>query len=175
MADFRVLGVGHTSFTVSDIERSVAMFRQLLGFELVDQAYGVPAVTESLTGIAGAQIKLAFLCAPDGHVIELIQYVTLGQYVRPAPGGRVEARPCDPGFAHIALNVDDLDAAVRAARAMGLELYNRIAALATEGAEGARAAYLKDWDGVTIEFMEWPDAAPALLRRRRAHRPDAVS
>ena len=169
MADFRVLGVGHTSFTVSDIERSVAMFRQLLGFELADQTDGVPAVTEALTGIAGAQIKLAFLCAPDGHVIELIQYV------RPAPGTKVEARPCDPGFAHIAVNVDNLDAAVGAAQAMGLELYNRVTALASEGAEGTRAAYLKDWDGVTIEFMEWPDAAPALLRRRRAHRPDAVT
>jgi len=154
MAGFRVLGFGHTSFTVSDIQWSVTMFRQLFGFELTDKTDGVPAVTEALTGIADAQIKLGFLCAPDGPVIERIQYIRLGQYVRPTPDGKVEARPCDPGFAHIAVNVDDLDAAVRAAQAMDLELYNRVAALASQGAEGARAAYLKDWDGVTIEFME---------------------
>jgi catechol 2,3-dioxygenase-like lactoylglutathione lyase family enzyme len=37
---FRVLGTNHTSFTVSDLERSIGFWRDCLGCELISKAPG---------------------------------------------------------------------------------------------------------------------------------------
>ena len=50
-----------------------------------------------------------------GHSIELIEYKA------PAQRGRVDARPCDAGFAHIAFDVDDVDAVLEAVRPHGVD------------------------------------------------------
>jgi catechol 2,3-dioxygenase-like lactoylglutathione lyase family enzyme len=73
---FRVLGTNHTSFTVSNLERTLGFFRDCLGFELISKAPRDPALANK---------------------------------------GAVKARPCDTGFAHVAFNVDDAEAAVAAA------------------------------------------------------------
>lgn len=38
MKAFRVLGTNHTSFTVSSLDRTIAFFRDCLGFDLVSRA-----------------------------------------------------------------------------------------------------------------------------------------
>ena len=70
---FRVLGTNHTSFTVSNLERTLAFWRECLGFELVSKAPRDPALTSRITGVEGADLVIAFLKAP-GHTIELIEY-----------------------------------------------------------------------------------------------------
>jgi hypothetical protein len=90
---FRILGTNHTSFTVSDVERTVGFMRDCLGFELISKAPRDPALVSRITGVAGADMMIAFMKAP-GHTLELIQY--LG----PAARGAIQARPCDTGFAH---------------------------------------------------------------------------
>jgi catechol 2,3-dioxygenase-like lactoylglutathione lyase family enzyme len=92
---FRVLGTNHTSFTVSNLDRTLAFFRECLGFELISKAPRDPALTSRITGVEGADLMIAFLKAP-GHTIELIEYRA------PANKGAVRARPCDTGFAHVA-------------------------------------------------------------------------
>ena len=73
---FRVLGTNHTSFTVSNLDRTLGFFRDCLGFELISKA---------------------------------------------ANKGAVKARPCDTGFAHVAFNVDDAEAALAAAERYGVK------------------------------------------------------
>ena len=55
---------------------------------------------------------IAYVRGP-GHSIELIEYLA------PADRGKVESKPCDTGFAHVAYDVDDLDAAMAAAAEHG--------------------------------------------------------
>ncbi len=43
--------VNHTSFTVSDLDRSIAFYRDLLGMELMSLAGRDPAFVEKVTGI----------------------------------------------------------------------------------------------------------------------------
>ena len=69
---FRILGTNHTSFTVSDLERTLAFLRDCLGFELVSKAPRDPALVSRITGVAGAEVTIAFLRAP-GHTLELIE------------------------------------------------------------------------------------------------------
>ncbi len=110
MSDFHVLSTNHTSFTVSNLDRSIAFFTEVLGFELLNRAPRDPKLIEVITGVPGADIEVAYIQGP-GHRLELIQYHA------PAERRQVESRPCDTGFAHVAYDVDDAAAAVAASAA----------------------------------------------------------
>ena len=54
MSELRVFGTNHTSFTVSNLDRSLGFFRDCLGFELISQAPRDPALVSRITGVEGA-------------------------------------------------------------------------------------------------------------------------
>jgi catechol 2,3-dioxygenase-like lactoylglutathione lyase family enzyme len=128
---FRVLGTNHTSFTVSNLDRTVGFFRDCLGFDAVK----------------GADMMIAFLKAP-GHTLELIEYRA------PATKGAINARPCDTGFAHVAFNVDDAAAAVAAVERYGVKAVSDPVTIDQGPNKGRKVVYVRDWDGVTLEFIE---------------------
>jgi catechol 2,3-dioxygenase-like lactoylglutathione lyase family enzyme len=146
---FRILSTNHTSFTVSSLDRTIAFFRDCLGFQVVSRAPRDPAIIRQVTGVAGAEMEVAFLRGP-GQVIELIEYKA------PADRGRVSARPCDTGFAHIAFDVDDAEAAVAAVAKHGVHPINPPVAINAGPNKGCKVVYVRDADGVTIEFIEAP-------------------
>ena len=95
MSGFQVLRTNHTSFTVSDLDRTCGFFVEALGFEVISRAPRDPAVIRDITGVEGADIEVAYVQGP-GHRLELIQYLA------PVERGKIDARPCDTGFAHLA-------------------------------------------------------------------------
>ena len=143
---FRVLSTNHTSFTVSSLDRTVAFFTDCLGFQLISRAPRDPKIIQKVTGVEGAQMEIAFVRGP-GHVVELIEYKA------PASRGRVQSRPCDTGFAHLALDVDDVDAAVAAAARHGVAAIHPPVAIDQGPNKGKKVVYLRDADGVTLEFI----------------------
>jgi catechol 2,3-dioxygenase-like lactoylglutathione lyase family enzyme len=150
MPSFTVLATNHTSFTVSDLDRSVAFFRDALGFEVTSKAPRNPDIVSRVTGIPGTEMLIAYVRGP-GHSLELIQY--LG----PREGrGRVRSLPCDVGFAHVAYDVDDIDAAIEAAASHDVHVIGEVAVIDQGPNAGGRVAYLRDRDGVTIEFIQKP-------------------
>jgi catechol 2,3-dioxygenase-like lactoylglutathione lyase family enzyme len=144
---FKVLGTNHTSFTVSNLDRTVGFFRDCLGFEVMSKAPRDPALVSRITGVEGADMMIAFLKAP-GHTLELIEYRA------PASKGSVKARPCDTGFAHVAFNVDDAVAAVEACERYGVRPIAAPVTIDQGPNKGRKVVYLRDWDGVTIELIE---------------------
>ena len=144
---FRVLSANHTSFTVSSLDRTLAFFTECLGFQLVSRAPRDPRIIQQITGVEGADMEIAFLKGP-GHTVELIEYKA------PANKGRVEARPCDTGFAHLALNVDDAEAAVAEAALYQVQAISAPVPINAGPNKGRKVVYLRDWDGVTFEFIE---------------------
>jgi catechol 2,3-dioxygenase-like lactoylglutathione lyase family enzyme len=149
MPEFKVLRTNHTSFTVSDLDRSIAFFRDALGFEVTSKAPRDPRAIERIVGVAGADIMVAYVRGP-GHSLELIQYLA------PDDRGHVRPRPCDTGFAHIAFDVDDIDAAVAAASRHDVNPVGEVYRVDKGPNTGARVCYLRDADGITIEFIEKP-------------------
>jgi catechol 2,3-dioxygenase-like lactoylglutathione lyase family enzyme len=141
---FKITGTNHTSFTVSDLERALGLFRDGLGFEVTSKAPRDPRLTERITGVPGADLLIAFVRAP-GHSIELIEYKA------PAEKGRVNARPCD---AHIAFNVDDVDAVLAAVQPHGVQPISPPVTIDQGPNKGRRVVYTRDPDGITIEFIE---------------------
>jgi catechol 2,3-dioxygenase-like lactoylglutathione lyase family enzyme len=144
----RIISADHTGITVSNLERSLAFWRDILGFELSHTAHQKGELAQEITGVADAEIKLAVLKAPGGHKIELLEYLA------PADRKRAILRPCDGGFVHVALLVEDLDAVLAQIAASGWEAAGKPQTLQIGPNAGRRVVYVRDPDGTTIEFMQ---------------------
>jgi glyoxylase I family protein len=146
---FRISAVDHTGITVTNLERSLAFWRDLLGFELSHRAHHTGALASEVTGVPGAEISLAVLEAP-GHRIELLEYHA------PADRTRASLRPCDLGSVHVAFKVDNLDAVLERIATVGWKPAGHPQTLQSGPNAGKRVVYVRDPDGTTIEFMQPP-------------------
>jgi catechol 2,3-dioxygenase-like lactoylglutathione lyase family enzyme len=142
-------GLHHVGITVSDLDRSLAFYRDLLGLHI--EARAVDVAAEDVTGIPGARVSIADLDLPDGRLLELIQYT--------AGGGRpLTQRTSDPGACHVAIAVDDIDATCERLERAGVTLRSKPVTLADSGPrwDGSRVVYTVDPDGVTVELVQAP-------------------
>jgi catechol 2,3-dioxygenase-like lactoylglutathione lyase family enzyme len=147
---FRIISTDHTGITVSNLERSLAFWRDVLGFEFSHTAHQKGELAEEITGTKGAELKLAVLKTPGGHKIELLEYLA------PADRKRANLRPCDVGSVHVALLVDDLGAALDRIAVSGWKTAGQPQILTKGPNAGKRVVYVRDPDGTTIELMQPP-------------------
>lgn len=148
----------HFSFTVSDLERSIAFYRDLLGLKLVHRMVHDQKYTSSQIGFKDALLKVALFnvadmpqgSSPSGHVLELIEYVN-------PRGEPLNAATNRPGAAHLALQVDDLAAEFARLKAAGVQFRSEAPVPITHGRHsGGLTCYLLDPDGITLELIELP-------------------
>jgi catechol 2,3-dioxygenase-like lactoylglutathione lyase family enzyme len=148
-APFRIIAADHTGVTVANLERSLAFWRDVLGFELSHRAHHRGDLASEVTGVPDAEISLAVLKAYR-HKIELLEYRA------PSDRKHVDLRPCDVGSVHVALTVDNLDAVLSAIAASGWKAAGKPQTLKSGPNAGKRVVYVRDPDGTTIEFMQPP-------------------
>src|SRR2546428_12174896 len=134
---FRMIATDHTGITVSNLERALAFWRDVLGFELSHSTHQTGELAQEITGVAGAEIKLAVLKTPGGHKIELLEYLA------PPDRKHADVRPCDVGHVHVALIVDDLDAALDRIAASGWTTRGKPRTLKMGPNAGKRAVYVR--------------------------------
>jgi len=142
-----ILNTNHTSFTVSDVERSAAFYRDLLGFKLLSLAERPREFAEIATGIPGAHLKVAYLEVPGGHRLELIQYLS-------PPGVKLDTRTHNVGSAHLALNVDDLRRMYSELKAKGIRFKGEPIEVPAGPNKGNLMVYLLDPDDFTLELIQ---------------------
>jgi lactoylglutathione lyase len=137
----------HVGLTVSDLERSVAFYRDLLGFAVVYERGEVLAeYMPRLVGLPGARLKIAGLDLPGLH-LDLIEYI--------APQGANAAGPtCDVGNGHLGFTVDDLWAAYRQLVAAGVRFKSEPVSITHGPNRGGWAVYFTDPDGITLEMIQ---------------------
>jgi catechol 2,3-dioxygenase-like lactoylglutathione lyase family enzyme len=145
---FRIISADHTGITVSNLERSLAFWRDVMGFKVSHTAHQKGELAQEITGVEGAEIKLAVLKAPGGHKIELLEYRA------PADRKRANLRPCDVGSVHVALLVEDLDAVLAQIAVSGWKAGGKSQTLTFGPNAGKRVVYVRDPDGTTIELMQ---------------------
>jgi catechol 2,3-dioxygenase-like lactoylglutathione lyase family enzyme len=145
---FPIVSADHTGITVSNLERSLAFWRDVLGFEFSHTAHQKGELAQEITGVEGAEIKLAVLKAPGGHKIELLEYLA------PADRKRADIRPCDVGSVHVALLVHDLNAVLERIAASDWKTAGKPQRLQSGPNAGKRVVYVRDPDGTTIELMQ---------------------
>ena len=148
---FRILAADHTGITVSNLERSLAFWRDVLGFELSHRAHHIGELANEVTGVPGAEILIAVLKG-YGHKIELLEYLA------PNDRKRIDVRPCDVGSVHVAFMVDNLEAILNAIAAFGWRTAGKPQTLRSGPNAGKRVIYVRDPDGTAVEFMQPPDS-----------------
>jgi catechol 2,3-dioxygenase-like lactoylglutathione lyase family enzyme len=138
----------HVGITVSDLERAVRFYTEGLGFEeVLRQRSDAPYL--ALTGYRGVEIAAAFVRLEDGLTLELQEYRRVEAVAR-APGTAA------PGSSHLSLKVDDLDELLARVEAAGGRRVTEAVDIDRGVNAGARAVYLRDPDGYTIELFEPP-------------------
>lgn len=137
-----ITGYGHVALKVADLERTLAFYRDKLGFA-----------------------EMLRLHNDDGSVWLVYLRITDSQYLEIFPGAEQARAPGwnANGINHMCLAVADLDATVAAIRAQDIPLTAEI----KTGLDHNRQAWLEDPDGNRIELMEMaPDSLQAQAIRR---------
>jgi catechol 2,3-dioxygenase-like lactoylglutathione lyase family enzyme len=145
----KITGADHTSFTVSNLEQSIAFYVENLGFELL---YIRPEIKNNyfraIIGWPDAVVKGAVLAIPGTtHQLELFEYVH-------PRGVTADVRTNNPGSAHVAYFVDDLNAFYTALSAKGVRFRSPPVVLDEGPNRGGVALYMLDPDGITIELFQ---------------------
>jgi catechol 2,3-dioxygenase-like lactoylglutathione lyase family enzyme len=144
--DSKVLETLHTGFTVADVRETARFFRDCLGLEVTEPHRPPGPMLARIIGVPGAEAEIAYVTAAS-HRIELLQYH------QPRGESCVPRLPCEVGFAHLALLVEDVGAVARSAANYGFQVQIDIPRIESGRSAGRRATYLRDLNGFTIELM----------------------
>jgi catechol 2,3-dioxygenase-like lactoylglutathione lyase family enzyme len=148
-----VQAVSSIGITVSDLDRSVAFYTDVLGFEKVNEVESAGDATEHLSGVFGARCRTARLKLGQ-ESIELTQY--LAPEGRPIPA---DSRSNDRWFQHIAIVVSDMDRAYAQLRKNNVRHASSGPQTLPDwnpNAGGISAFYFKDPDGHVLEVIHFP-------------------
>ncbi|MEJ2204764.1 MAG: VOC family protein [Gemmatimonadales bacterium] len=135
----------HIGICVAELPRSVAFYRDALGFREVGRYSAGDEATETILEVEDAEVELVYL-ERDGVRLELLYY--------PAPGhvGSGERRPMNAlGLTHLSFAVEDLDRVAGAIEKSGGRVLEETRAMFKSGNRGLFAL---DPDGTRIELIE---------------------
>jgi len=143
--------LAHTGFTVRDLERSLAFYRDALGMEVVFEQEKRGGYLAEIVGYPDAHVRMAHLQFPGGgHRVELFEYVN------PTPQGD-PGEPRDVGITHVCLAVDDIDALFERVVAAGASSISDPVLVDTGANAGGRGVYVRDPDGTLLELFQPPE------------------
>ncbi|HEX3621710.1 MAG TPA: VOC family protein [Acidimicrobiales bacterium] len=143
-------GLHHVGVTVADLDRAVAFWERLSGATARDRAVLRGPQLGTMVGYPGVHIEACWVDLPGGLALELLRYLDRDD-VPYDPG------TAHPGNVHVCLQVSDMDVAHAHAVACGARPVSEQPIVVAAGPRaGARLAYLRDPDGVTIELVQEP-------------------
>jgi catechol 2,3-dioxygenase-like lactoylglutathione lyase family enzyme len=141
------LGIDHTAIVVSDTDKSLAFYRDVLGLRVAGKSENHGVEQEHLNQVFGARLHITGLRAEHGPGIEFLEYIT-------PHGGRPlspDAKANDLVFWNTRLAVDHLSSAVQRVRESGV-------LFVSNPGEKSRAVIVRDPDGHALELDEAPAA-----------------
>jgi catechol 2,3-dioxygenase-like lactoylglutathione lyase family enzyme len=163
----RVREVGAIGLTVSDMERSVAFYRDLLGFEKTSDTEVAGPAYERLTGLAGLRARVVSMRL-GAERIELTEFLT--PHGRPAPA---DSRSNDVWFQHVAIITNDIEQGYLWLRRHNVRQVSPGPQRLPDWnpkAGGIKAFYFRDPDGHPLEILEFPPDKGETRWHRRSDR-----
>ena len=135
-----IRGVDHINLVVSDLERSVRFYTEVLGFRKTADVVMEGDWIEAIIGLKGVRGLVAFVEPPGAVLPE-------------------NSRANTQGLRHVAFRVDDIAAMAARLRAAGVTLFSepvRVPAGVVKFAAGDKTLlYFLDPDGVILELAEY--------------------
>jgi catechol 2,3-dioxygenase-like lactoylglutathione lyase family enzyme len=150
-----ISAIHHVAVNVSDLERSIAFYRDVLGFrKVLDMKADGPANQRMLRRPPGTKIRSVMMAQGDSAMgeIELIQMEPLEQR-QTGP-----KRPGDLGIWVISLEVKDepLADVCRRLHDQGVKFFSDRETIDLEGYAPMQAVMLEDPDGNLVELVQLP-------------------
>ena len=144
--------IHHTGYTVSDLDRSVAFYRDLLGCEVIATQEKEGGYLAAIVGYPDAHVRMAHLRLPGAdHVIELFEYLA-------PPGGSADVEPKNVGASHLCFVTDDLAGLYERLLAAGVSFVSPPVEVDTGINAGGYGLYIRDPDGIMVELFQPPAA-----------------
>jgi len=151
-----VEGIWHFSFTVSDIEKSIRFYTEVLGLELVHRQIQDNEYTSKLVNYHDVYLKVAMFSLPgqdhglSGHIIELIEYAS-------PKGIKIDTQTANTGAGHIAFLVSDIHSEFKRMKELGVRFKaDEPVAIEAGKNKGGYAIYFLDPDDITLELLQPP-------------------
>lgn len=139
-------GIHHAAFTVSDMDRSIRFYTDLLGMKLSWDSKGSGVefkgpVSDAVTGCPGTEQRIAFLTLGE-DILELVEFTPTGK-------PQVDNKPSDTGSAHLCFKTDDIQKVYKTLVANNVRLH------CTPQDNGkAIVIYFRDPDGCILEVTQ---------------------
>lgn len=144
----KVIRGHHTGFTVRSLERSLAFYRDLLGFEVVFQWNPDAPYIREVVGYPDVDLHSAILRIPGSDTfLELLEYRNVKRTHVDMANGNI-------GNGHIAFAVDELDPLYERLTAAGVASVSPPVTPTIGPNKGGRAVYMIDPDGFRVELIE---------------------
>jgi catechol 2,3-dioxygenase-like lactoylglutathione lyase family enzyme len=162
-----VVSVDSVGITVNDMDRAVAFYTEVLGFEKVGEREVTGDRYERLYGVFGTRLATVTMQL-GAERIELMQFT--------APRGRPtppDSRSNDRWFQHVAIIVSDMDRAYAWLRRHKVEHASpgpQLLPAWNPNAGGISAFYFRDPDGNHLEILHFPEGKGDPKWHRRSDR-----
>lgn len=149
----------HIAVTVSDLDRSLAFYRDMLGMKEVERHHLDGETISKMAAKPDVVLDVVRLCAPESPQVLL----DLQQYQ--SPKGKVsEAKLGDIAHSHFCFGVPDVWGAYGELKAQGVEFISEPVTFHLESGT-LHVVWMKDPDGFIIELVTSP------IEQAHAHSP----
>lgn len=140
-----IIAIRHTGLVVSDLDRALHFWCNVMGFKLVKQMDESGPHMDAMMSLCNVSVTTAKLAAPDGSLIELLRFHSHPDKTR------WSGTPYSTGFTHIALTVDDLELLISKLSHEGVTFPSE-PQLSPDGY--AKVTYAIGPEGILLEFVE---------------------
>lgn len=148
-----ITGFFHGGIAVSDMERSLAFYRDALGLEVFfDVTLDAVDYVRAVLGVEMRDARVVYLQVPgsDDVFVELLEY-------HGTDGAPIVPRAWDPGTGHLCFHVSDAAELHAHVLARGFRSRSEgVVEIPVGPNRGGRAAYLLDPDGYHVELFQRP-------------------
>lgn len=137
--------VRHFGIVVTDMEKSLKFYRDLLGLKIKVDAIEEGPFIDAISGLKNVKVRTVKMAADDGYLIELLWY-------KSHPRKRRENNDiCNIGASHPAFTVENLDYEYERLKKNGVK-FNCPPQISPDGK--AKVTFCYDPDNTPIELVE---------------------
>lgn len=145
-----VLGIFHAVITVSEMDRALAFYRDILGLRVTFDDFHDPVAIAQLFGLDEPRVRSVIVECPDHSEVELIEFD------RPRGRSRADRTMPDAGLAALNLRVSRIEELADRIRAGGFVMSSEVVEQTLPDGATLKVGVCRGPDDVTVILVEPP-------------------